>query len=180
MAIPFGLSWASESWTSIILFAGLVIAVYELKQFEIRSKTALENGLNQEYREIIRDLPANAILDNEVDEWPKKESERTNISLIYPYIDISNQQIFLRKRGRITKSRWKDWEAGMETHFSTQEIREAWEDIKDETDGPKGRSFDELRRLDSPAEDFDTDPYYWDVPYWRLPFRKFMEILPIL
>lgn len=159
---------------------GLFLTVYQLKQFEKREKTAHENELNKEYRSIVSSIPVDALLGNEVEEWQGKSNDQSRLDSIYPYIDLSNQQVFLRKRGRITKSRWKDWEEGIKAHLSQKEFQMAWERIKEETEGPSGRSFEELRCLESPPQEFDTDPYYWGLSWWRIPMRKIWELLPVL
>lgn len=161
--------------------AGLLLTVYQLKQFEKREKTSLENGLNREYRDIMEGIPVNALLNNEVEDWSSEcRPEKARLGAIYPYIDLSNQQIFLRKRGRITKTRWKDWEEGIKIHLDQPEFERAWTTIKEETDGPLGKSFEELRQLESEPQNFDTDPFYWGVAWWHVPFRKALELLPIL
>lgn len=175
---PF-ISSAVENWQPIVIIVGLGLTFYQLKQYEKGQKTALENDLNQEYRKIWREVDSQLLMDPEYGREggnPLSENER---DAIYSYVDLTNQQIFLRKRGRITNSRWKDWEAGMETMIKHPPIGETWEDIKKETNSEHGRDFDELRELESP-KDFDTDPYYWNVGSIRKAGRKTKELLPLL
>jgi hypothetical protein len=175
--IPLGA--IQENLIPLVVSAGFILTLYELKQFEKAEKTKLENKLNKEYRELVREIPIEAMLDDDVD-WDSDTPEVDRVSVIYPYIDLTNQQIFLRKKGKITYSRWKDWEEGIRIHLSQDEFQRAWEKIKDETNYDGVKSFDELRALESPPQNFDTDPHYWGVSCRRKLLRKFKEKSPLL
>lgn len=77
----------------------------------------------------------------------------------YRYIDLSNEQIFLRKEGRIRKSTWENWEEGIRSNLSKKDFRNAWSEINRRS----GSSFNEIKNLldDSKSD----DPRYWEHPY---------------
>lgn len=73
----------------------------------------------------------------------------------YHYIDLTNEQVFLRIQGRVTAATWRNWREGIEGHLSRPAFQRAWEEIK--LRAPE--SFTELRRLC--ASDFREDPKSW-------------------
>jgi hypothetical protein len=51
--------------------------------------------------------------------------------VFYRYIDLTNQQVFLRRQGRITSETWHNWCEGIAHHFGRPAFRDAWEQIRD-------------------------------------------------
>ena len=83
------------------------------------------------------------------------EEYAQSFSLLYHYIDLSNEQVFLRQQGRISKATWENWCDGIKSNLSLHTFSRAWQDIK-----PAAKdSFRELRKLE--ASGFQDDPYGW-------------------
>lgn len=137
-------------WTAIGSFATAVtvgVAAVQIYYATRQEKTEFEDSLSREYREIVAQLPTAVLLQQEA----AKDAADTHFPLFYRYIDLSNEQIFLRKKGRIRKSTWRDWRDGIRSNLQKPGYREAWERVKNETD-----SFVELRWLE--AREFEVDP----------------------
>lgn len=75
--------------------------------------------------------------------------------LIYNYLDLCNEQTFLRKKNRITVETWRDWSAGMEAHLKKPAFQSIWGEVKQESPG----SFSFLEQLEK--ERFSVDPRWW-------------------
>lgn len=75
------------------------------------------------------------------------------------YIDLSNEQVFLRMNGRIRRATWNDWREGIKSNLRRPAFAKAWSAVKDKTN-----SFSELRRLESTC--FRKDPRGW-LSLWR-------------
>ncbi len=73
---------------------------------------------------------------------------------LYRYVDLTNEQISLRSRGRITSDVWKSWLAGIEANLNLPAFAQAWTEIK-----TRSKGFEELRRLE--RENFKRDPKNW-------------------
>lgn len=129
-------------------------------QVELRkdqATTEFENQLAREYRNISREIPVEALLGEKISESKYKK----NLKHFHSYIDLSNEQIFLRFQGRVSKETWKNWSDGIESHLDRVAFERAWKDIKNRSETEGRENFSELRRLEN--EDFDSDPYDWDV-----------------
>jgi hypothetical protein len=132
----------------------VVIVAYQVWQRGKQFTTQFEDSLDEKYRNIIYDLPLESLLDASEPE----DEYAGELKNYYRYIELSNHQIFLRRKGRITKSTWEDWSAGIDTNFSRSDFQNAWNDIKKETE-----SFEELRKYLS--SEHPNDPRYWENPY---------------
>jgi hypothetical protein len=73
----------------------------------------------------------------------------------FRYVDLSNEQVSLRQRGRISPVVWQYWSAGIQANLALPPFKRAWSEIQS-----KCGSFQELRRLQ--AEEFKRDPHTWE------------------
>lgn len=117
----------------------------------LQSKTTFENSLSKEYREIIRAIPYNSLIGATLTDEEKDKA----FNELYNYMDFCNQQIFLRKNGRIRKSTWLNWQSGMKLNFTLPIFKEVSQKVFDEL----SEIFEELRRVKD--TNFDTDPEDW-------------------
>jgi len=130
--------------TAIATIIGIIIA---LKQF----KTNFEDSLSKEYRTIIKEIPIEALLGKELNENKFQDA----LPAFYSYIDLSNEEVFLRQNGRVSNKTWKDWKEGIQSNLKRPAFKKAWEHIK--ANDPK--IFSELRKLENPK--YDDDPKKW-------------------
>ncbi len=141
-------------WTlvaSVATAIGVFIAAFELRGAQKIAQTEFEDSLDQQYRELAKGIPVDALIGKTVSE-DKKEFTR---ELIYNYLDLSNEQVFLRKRNRIRKDTWLDWCAGIKSHLQKTEFQLVWQEIKLESPG----AFTFLEKLEQ--ADFNSDPVRW-------------------
>src|SRR5438128_2405674 len=70
------------------------------------------------------------------------------------YIDLTNEQVSLRRRKRISTATWWYWRDGIQSNLQRPAFARAWEEIKEHSG-----NFAELRRLE--GEGFQSDPKKW-------------------
>jgi len=140
-----------ESIASFATAAAVFVAAWQLWLTRAQSRVGFEDGLSREYRDIAEGIPVKALLGEELQEAEFEEAFRR----FYRYIDLSNEQIFLRMEGRISLKTWRNWAGGIESNLGRPAFRRAWKEIKDRSGG----SFSELRRLES--DNFASDPKKW-------------------
>ncbi len=69
---------------------------------------------------------------------------------------MSNEQIFLRHKKRVTKATWENWCSGIKANMNLPAIKRAWKEIKEKSPS----RFDELRYLEN--KNFQGDPRKWN------------------
>jgi len=141
--------WITAIATTVAAF-GVFFAYQQLCMSRKIAQAQFEDGLAKEYRELISTIPAKALLGEELSETEYQES----FDEMFRYIDLTNEQISLRQRKRISKNVWCYWLDGIKSNLRLPAFHRAWIEIKN-----KSESFQELRRLEN--EDFKTDPATW-------------------
>lgn len=135
---------------------GALIVIGQLYQRKRQFTTEFEDKLTSDYRGIIYRLPVDALLDDSDGE----EEYIGDLDDYYRYIDLTNDQIFLRQEGRISKSTWENWSDGIETIMGKSNFEAAWNEIQER----ESASFSELQKFMS--DKHPDDPRYWEHP-WR-------------
>ncbi len=130
---------------------GAAIGVYyvrlQLKHAQQQAMTSYEDQLNREYRTLLREIPPTARCQPglNTDELEKY------YAAFYGYLDLCNEEVFLRREERISEATWKSWRDGIKSHLSRGAFGEAWKKAKKDSD-----SFLELRCLEETG--FLIDP----------------------
>jgi hypothetical protein len=152
------LEWTAAG--SIATALAVLVAAWQLYRGTLQARTHFEDDLSREYRELARDIPVRAYLGEEL---APDEFEQA-FPRLYQYLDLTNEQIFLRMNGRISRATWLNWRDGIESNLGRVAFGHAWTRVK------KGAasSFTELRRLE--ASGFSEDPRTW-VPAWKRLWR---------
>jgi hypothetical protein len=148
------MTWTNSSIQDIASIAtavGVFFAAFQLLHTRARAITTFEDSLATEYRGIIDRLPTEAILGESL----SPEAQRKHLHDFYRYLDLTNNQVFLRKIRRISRKTWRFWADGIETNLARPAFAAAWAEINRRA----GSDFSELRRLIS--EDFKKDPRSW-------------------
>lgn len=140
-----------SSIVSLATALGVFIAAFELRQGQKTAQSQFEDSLDQQYRQLAKEIPVDALIGKTVSD-DKKEFTR---ELIYNYLDLCNEQIFLRKKKRVRKDTWLDWCAGVKSHLQKPEFQVVWQEIKTESPG----TFTFLEKLE--LTDFNGDPAKW-------------------
>lgn len=127
------------------------VGVWEIRQGSNIAQAQFEDSLDKQYRDLARHIPVDALIGKPVreDQWSEARE------LIYNYLDLCNEQVFLRKRNKVRMDTWEDWRAGMQSHLSKQAFKKVWEEVKAEAPG----TFSFLERLEE--QNFIGDPVAW-------------------
>ena len=136
---------------SLATAIGVLVAAYQIRLTRQLSRTQFEDDLTKQFREIIRRIPIEALLGEELSE---EAYDRTRDDF-FRYIDLSNEQVFLRRNDRVSARTWKLWCEGIKAFLSRPAFGRAWGEFKDKSPD----TFKELRRLE--REDFKIAPYEW-------------------
>lgn len=138
---------------AIITAIGVYLGVAQLKATKQINQTQFEDSLAREYRDIIRQIPVEALLGVELG----AEEQKKALPDFYRYIDLTNDQIFLRQQERIGVETWANWRDGIKSLVTMPAFAAAWEHIKNHPT----TKFDELRRLEESG--FTADPLDWQI-----------------
>jgi hypothetical protein len=130
---------------------GVAVALCQFRKNNKQQVTNFEDSLTKEYREIVRRIPYKALIGVEL--CQKEQADAYNE--IYNYMDLCNEQIFLRKSGRVRRATWLNWQEGMKVNFDLAAFRDASAEIYSELKD----NFKELNRVQSAG--YDTDPKKW-------------------
>jgi len=150
-------------WTAVASIAtalAVFVAAWQLHRGTLQGRTNFEDELSREYRELARSIPVRAHLGEDL----APEDFEDAFQRLYQYIDLTNEQVFLRMNGRISGATWLNWRDGIQTNLGRPAFAQAWAWIKEGATG----SFTELRRLE--ASGFLDDPRKW-VPVWKRMWR---------
>ncbi|SNX60179.1 hypothetical protein SAMN06296273_1642 [Nitrosomonas ureae] len=130
---------------------GVAVAMVQLWRTATQAVTTFEDSTSKEYREITRRIPYKALVGIEMTDAEK------NVALneIYNYMDLCNEQIFLRKAKRVRKNTWNDWQEGMRLNFELPFFQVASNEILNRLP----TTFNELRRVKESG--YRTDPRKW-------------------
>jgi hypothetical protein len=138
--------------SSAVTAIGVFLAWWQIRSAKQLNKTQFEYSLAREYRELIQRIPVKALLGEGLTEKEYQESLR----YLYHYINLTNDQIFLRQQGRINSDTWVNWRDGIKAITSLPAFAKAWKEIKSKPT----IKFDELRRLEESS--FVDDPKDWN------------------
>ncbi len=150
MESPIWIKYVS-TFAEVAMAIGIFFAWWQIRISKKLATTQFEDTMSKEYREIISHIPTKALLGKDLDEDEYSQS----LDDLFHYIDLSNEEVFLRQQGRITRETWINWLDGIKSNLSRPAFKMAWEEIKSHTDD----IFLELRRLE--ASGFEDDPRHW-------------------
>lgn len=137
----------------------IAVQLYSTNQDQ---RDRFEDELASEYRRLIRDMPVEALLGEEI----PGDSERSRLHLYYPYFDLCNEQVGMRYDGRLRDSTWRSWQVGIESNLGRPAINAAWKEIRKKTEATEHSKaiFRELKLFDDRVE---KDPGRWDGAHRR-------------
>ncbi|RYF39753.1 MAG: hypothetical protein EOO27_48735 [Comamonadaceae bacterium] len=141
---------AISAVAACVAAVGVWYARHQLKTSRELAQLSFEDALAKEYRELAGQLSKKALM-GEVLADPEYDDA---FDELYRYVDLTNEQISLRVRGRITLDVWRSWSVGIKANLALPAFARAWTEIKARSSG-----FDELRRFEQ--ESFARDPKAW-------------------
>jgi hypothetical protein len=139
------------SIASAVSALGVGFAVWQLQLTKQINQKNFEDGLAKEYRELASRIPTKALLGSGLS--PKEYAQA--FDELFRYIDLSNEQILLRKNSRISDETWESWCSGIQYNLALPVFCRAWTEIKDKNPS-QFRELDQLIR-----EKFLNDPKSW-------------------
>jgi hypothetical protein len=147
---------------SIATAIGVAIVALQLWYTRRQERVALEDRLTREYREITLKLPAEVFLEIPGEPPPPFHED---LAIYLHYVDLTNQQAFLRSQRRISRRTWDLWRDGIRENLESRPaFREAWTYIRKNA----GNGFNEVKAV---TDSWDVDPALWDPPPWRVVSR---------
>ena len=130
---------------------GVCVALFQQVRAKKHSIVQFEDSLTREYRSIIGRLPVGMLLGEDAPVAAVDEHLRT----FYLYFDLTNEQVFLRRRERVSEATWRTWQQGIREMMELPAFAKAWREI-----GTRAASrFQGFRKLEAQA--FDRDPLTW-------------------
>jgi hypothetical protein len=140
----------------------VLVAAWQVRRSTEQARTNFEDELAKEYRQLARGIPPEALLGGEL---PQERFESA-FGTLYHYLDLTNQQVFLRMNGRIRRATWLDWRDGIRSNLERPTFAAAWQQVKS-----RSCNFQELRRLENSG--FEDDPIAWVTRVQR--FKRWMS-----
>jgi hypothetical protein len=111
--------------------------------------------LINQYRAAIRPHLITSAL---IEEILSRHAIAENFALFYSYLDLCNEQVFLRMHGRVRRRTWLLWCDGTRGNLNRSGFKESWAAVRWRTD-----DFNELRLL---CDSGFADPRSFQ-PWWR-------------
>lgn len=130
---------------------GVCVALFQQVRAKKHSIVQFEDSLTREFRSIIGRLPVGALLGKDVPAEVVEEHLRT----FYLYFDLTNEQVFLRHRERVSEATWKTWQRGIREMMKLPAFAKAWQELRDQP----GVHFLGFRKLQESG--FECDPLTW-------------------
>ena len=133
---------------------GVAFAGLQLKQGRRQRQLQFEDGFARQYRELIKPGLEHPLLSN----LPKAERSAVSVTS-FSYIDLCNEQVYLRMQGRVATETWREWAEGIASYFRSGQVPAAWLVVHAHLD-------DEFHELALFLASRGSDPRTWS-PWWR-------------
>jgi hypothetical protein len=111
----------------------------ELELIKEQARTSFEDDLSREYRSIVASLPAEAFFREGI-----KELDDPTRRAFFRYFDLSNEELFLAKLGRIGDDTKLQWVDGILGNLRLPAFSKAWADVLEHIPDD---FFEDLREL---------------------------------
>jgi hypothetical protein len=132
-------NWISAT-ANCVMAIGVRLVLWQIWLTTKLATTQFEDSMAKEYRELAAKIPTKALLGEDLTDEEYHEA----FDEFYHYIDLSNEEAFLWKRGRISAETWTYWLDGIKSNLSMPAFKKAWMEIKEKAKD----SFHELRDLE--------------------------------
>ncbi len=137
--------------TSIATAVGVFLAAWQLWESRKLTQSSFEDSFDEKYRHLAYSIPVDALLSKKV----KNENKQVAREWIYNYLDLCNEQIYLRMKGRITYDRWIEWSKGIQQNLKRPFFKEVLKEVEKDS----LETFTYLERL--LQENYKNDPAKW-------------------
>ena len=114
----FDPNWISAIASSVTAL-GLALTFWQLALAKKVAQSQFEDALSKEYRDLVGRIPTKALLGRGLApiEYASAFDE------LFRYIDLSNEQVNLRRNRRISHKTWLNWASGMRATSSCRSSR---------------------------------------------------------
>jgi hypothetical protein len=130
----------------------VLVAVWQLRLAKEQARTAFEDDLSREYRAIVGDLPPQAFYTK----GAELEADDKTLGAFYRYVDLSNEQLFLARLGRVNPKTVEQWQDGIRGNLrKLPAFRSAWAEVAARVPDD---FFEDLRDLVPPDEPTANGP----------------------
>jgi hypothetical protein len=136
--MPNAFEWV-QAVASVATAGGVLLAWWQLLTTKRIAATEFEDQLTTQYREIVRALPIEALLGEQLSE----EAHVRALPNFYYYFDLSNEQAFLYRARRIQPHTWNDWLEGIHENLRRPAFAKAWAEVSRRAPD----TFDDLRSV---------------------------------
>ena len=143
------------NWDTVASLAtaiGVGVAAWQIWESRKLSQIAFEDSLDQQYRSLAMQIPVDALIGKNIPDNKKSDVRE----IIYNYLDLCNEQAYLRKKKRVSKLRWNEWNDGIKSNLCKPVFKEVWEEVKREVPS----EFTALTILEDGG--FNGDPAKWE------------------
>jgi hypothetical protein len=120
---------------------GVFVAALQLRLNGQQAKTEFEDRMTEVYRDLAAQLPVEVFFsDTEVE--PELVQEKREV--FYRYFDLCNEQAFLRRRRRIRRRTWEEWQAGIKGNMGRDAFDYAWYEL---IEPHIGEDFEDFKKV---------------------------------
>jgi hypothetical protein len=132
----------AEVGTMLATIALVIVTWWQITLLRAQFTTDFEDGLAQQYRNIMKRLPTKVLLGSTLEELGEDQRE-TCRDAIYQYLDLSNEEAFLHREGRVRRETWSKWKEGIIDNMKLPAFLEVWRDVLSKSEN----NFEFLRDL---------------------------------
>ena len=134
---------------SIATALGVIFGAWQIRLSKKQAQATFEDHFDQQYRVLTMEIPVDVL----IGKIPRKEEENQVRELIYNYLDLTNEQVYLRAKGRITRLTWNSWCSGIKAHLARPAFKMVFDEVK------QNSGFTYLEKLI--AQNYEVDPIAW-------------------
>ena len=111
--------------------AGVFFVCRQVQQAEEAERSRLEDMLCQEYRELLKEIPYDALINKDICLDVK------TLNWFYRYFDLANGEFFMARCKRVRADTWKEWQEGIYDNLKLVAFKKAWQEIEPRLAGYK-------------------------------------------
>jgi hypothetical protein len=130
-----------RTFAAVVAAGSVVIAAVSLQMSKEQARTAFEDALAREYREIAGTLPPAAFYADQ-----RVELDKPGMQAMFRYFDLSNEQLRLIDEGRIRDETAEVWKAGIAGLMRFETFATAWRKLHPELPADFFTSLERLLR----------------------------------
>jgi len=113
---------------SVATAIGVAVAAWQIWESRHLAQMSFEDAIDKQYRELAMQIPVDVLLGKNISVKQKHQVRE----IIYNYLDLCNEQAYLRKKKRISRARWREWCEGIQSNLNKPVFKEVWEEVKRE------------------------------------------------